>query len=286
MDWSLRELRCFVTAAEAGSLTAAAAELHVSQAAVSRRIAALEGSLGRQLLRRGRHGCEATAAGEQLLPQARRVLAEASRLETLAREQQSQIRVGYAWAALGGHTTELIRGWPESHPDVELRLLRHNSPTSGLAEGRCDAAILRVAPDASRFDSVVVGLERRLAAFPADDPDWGRRRTLRLREFAGRTVLTDPRTGTTSQILWHGEHAPARFVDSSDVEEWLTAIAAGLGVGTTSEATAVHHPRPGVVFRPIVDAPRIPVRIAWWRDDPPGAVGELIAFVARLYGAR
>ena len=47
MEWSLRELRCFTTAAEAGTLTGAAESLHVSQAAVSRGIASLEQALGR-----------------------------------------------------------------------------------------------------------------------------------------------------------------------------------------------------------------------------------------------
>lgn len=46
MDWTLRELRHFQCAAEAGSFTAAADELHVSQAAVSRTIAGLEANVG------------------------------------------------------------------------------------------------------------------------------------------------------------------------------------------------------------------------------------------------
>lgn len=49
MEWSLRELRCFTTAAEAGTLTGAAESLHVSQAAVSRGIASLEQALGQRV---------------------------------------------------------------------------------------------------------------------------------------------------------------------------------------------------------------------------------------------
>ena len=77
MDWTLRELRYFVAAAEAGSFTDAAAQLYISQAAVSRTIAGLEKVVGDTLLRRVPRGCELTATGAQILPHARRVLSEA-----------------------------------------------------------------------------------------------------------------------------------------------------------------------------------------------------------------
>lgn len=286
MEWSLRELRCFTVAAELGTLTGAAEHLHVSQAAVSRAIASFELALGQRVLHRGRNGCELTSFGEALLPQARRVLASAEQLNTLARAQQGQLTLGYAWAALGKHTTALQRGWAKTHPETELKLIRHTSPTSGLAEGRCDAAIMRVTPDPTKFASAVVGLERRLAAFSSDDPQWARRRSLRMRDFASRTVLADSRTGTTSSALWSGVHAPERFIESADLDDWLNGIATGIGVGTTAEATAAQHARPGVTFLPITDAPRIPVHIAWWNSDPPAKISELIEAVTRLYHAQ
>lgn len=283
MDVSLRELRCFIAAVEAGTLTGAATELHVSQASVSRGIAGLERTLGQRVLRRGRHGCEPTAFGESMLPDARRILAQVDRLGVLAKAHHGQLNLGYSWAALGRHTTPLLRGWPKSHPETELRLIRHLSPTSGLAEGRCDAAIMRTPPDPARFSSAVVGLERRVAAFSADDPLWAKRRSLRMHEFAGRTILTDPRTGTTSRALWDGGPQPDHFVDIHDIDEWLNSLAAGAGVGVTSEASVVHYARTGIVYRPITAAPRIAVRIAWWRDDPPTGIEALIETVTRLY---
>lgn len=285
MEWSLRELRCFTTAAELGTVTEAAEVLHVSQAAVSRGIASLELALGQRVLHRGRHGCEPTAFGEALLPQARRVLANVEQLNALASEQHGQLTLGYAWAALGRHTTAFQRGWSRDHPETELRLIRHTTPTSGLAEGKCDAAIVRVVPDHSKFASAVVGLERRLAVFPSDDPVWARRRSLRMRDFVSRTVLSDTRTGTTTRALWDGGPSPERFVESTDLEDWLNGIATGIGVGITAEATAAQHSRPGVNFRPITDAPRIPVRIIWWRSDPPDKIAELIEAVTKLYNA-
>jgi DNA-binding transcriptional LysR family regulator len=285
MDWSLRELRFFVTAAEAGSFTEAAAQLYVSQAAVSRTIAGLEKTVGDRLLRRVPRGCELTSTGQQVLPHARRVLSEAERFTDFLTSRHDVLRLGYAWAALGRHTARLQRDWAARHDALELELLRHNSPTAGLAEGRCDVAIVRRPVDEKRFDSLVVGLERRLVAFASDDPQWSRRRQLSMAEIADRTVIIDPRVGTTSSRLWHGADHPPRFIESTDVDGWLDAIAAGRGVGTTAEATAHHHPRPGVTYRPIKDGPRIPVRLAWWRDHHPNGLGDLVDAVTQLYAA-
>lgn len=69
-----------------------------------------------------------------------------------------------------------------------------------------------------------------------------------------------------------------------DVGAWLDAIAAGRGVGTTSEATAGHHARAGVKYLAIKGAVRIPVSLLWWREDRPPGLPELVEEVADLYG--
>jgi len=283
MDWTLRELRYFVAAAEAGSFTEAAAQLYISQAAVSRTIAGLEKIVGDKLLRRVPRGCELTTTGAQILPQARRVLSEADNFTEFVMSRHGVLRLGYAWAAVGRHTARLQREWAQRHGQVELQLVKQNSPTAGLAEGLCDAAIVRRPIDEKRFATVVVGLERRLVAFASDDAQWSRRRQLSMAEIADRTVIIDPRVGTTSSELWHGSQHKPQFIESSDIDTWLDAIAAGRGVGTTAEATAYHHSRQGVTYRPIKDGPRIPVRLAWWHDHRPHGLDDLIDAITRLY---
>lgn len=283
MDFSLRDLRFFVTAAEAGSFTEAASQLFVSQAAVSRTIAGFERQVGDKLLRRTVRGCEVTGAGAQLLPEARRVLAEADRFSRFLAARQRTLRLGYAWAALGVHTTALQRQWPKQCPGLEMVLLRNNSPTFGLAEGMCDVAVMRREVNAELYDSVVVGLEQRMVVFAADDPQWARRRVLSMSELADRTVFIDSKMGATDPADWaQGERRP-QFLESSDVDSWLDGIVAGRAVGTTAEATAHHHPRPTVAYRPLKDGPRIPVRLAWHRHEPPAGLGELISLATDLY---
>ncbi len=281
MNMELRQLRCLVAIVDAGTLTDAAIELGISQAAVSRNLAGLEAELGTRLLRRTTRQLAPTPKGAQVIARARRVLAEVDDLVAEAASGPDQVRLGHAWSALGRHTLAFQRRWAREHPETHLQLIRTSSGTAGLGEGTCDLAILRVEPDAKRFASAIVGIESRVCAVATDDP-WARRRFVRLADFSTRTILIDRRSGTTTGDLWPVEHRPEmEFV--SDVDDWLAAIAAGPAVGLTADGTADQYPRPGIVFRPIRDAEPVAVRIAWWRDDPHPAASAVVQLASELY---
>ncbi|WP_336922425.1 LysR family transcriptional regulator [Aquipuribacter sp. SD81] len=281
---TVESLRAFVAVADEGTFTDAALALGTSQAAVSRRVAALEDRLGVRLLQRGPRGATPTATGTRLLAHARRVLDELAALERVAADAGSETRVGFAWSALGRHTTTLQRRWVAEHPGRRLVLVQAGTPSAGLLEGLVDVAVVRREVADERLRAALVGVERRLACLPSDDP-LARRRVLRLADFDGRTVAVDLRTGTTTRDLWPAGGGPATTREVHGVDEWLTAVAAGEALGLTSEATAAQFPRPGVVYRPVQDAPPVPVHLVWWHDDPPSHVAELVGLVRALYAA-
>ncbi|MGW2849372.1 LysR family transcriptional regulator, partial [Streptomyces sp. NPDC001274] len=78
--------RTFVTVCRLGSLSAAAAELHHTQSAVSRQISGLERQVGASLMERHARGVRPTAAGEAFLRHARATLNEADRAVRAARD--------------------------------------------------------------------------------------------------------------------------------------------------------------------------------------------------------
>lgn len=281
MDLELRHLRCLVAIVDAGTFTDAAIELGISQAAVSRNLLGLEQILGVRLLHRTSRTVTPTTAGVHVLAQARQILAAADNLVTEAATGHTRLRIGHAWSAMGRHTREFQRRWAASHPDVDLHLIRTNSATGGLAEGRCDIAVLRTAADSTRFASAIVGHERRYCALAADDP-WARRRSIRLSEISRRTVLVDRRTGTTTPDLWPADARP-RIQDTRDIDDWLAIIAAGGGIGITPEGTTAQYRRDGVIFRPIRDAPPIAVQMAWRRHDPHPSTHAAVALLTELY---
>ncbi|WP_308251282.1 LysR substrate-binding domain-containing protein [Streptomonospora nanhaiensis] len=148
-----------------------------------------------RLLHRTSRTVEPTAAGARVLTRARPLLAGADELVAEAASGRSRLNIGHAWSAFGRHTTEFQRRWRRDHPDVELRLVRHNSSTGGLAEGLCDLAVVRSALDLKPWSHAFVGHEDRYLALASDDP-WARRRGIRLAEVATRTLALDRRTGT------------------------------------------------------------------------------------------
>ena len=279
----LRHLRALVAVVDAGSFTRAAAQLGVSQAAVSRTIAGLEQVLGARVLHRTTREVQLSPVGARVLGHARRAVEEATALARAVSEVRGHVRMGYAWAALGRHTTAVQRQWLLDHPGGELVFLQSNTPTAGLREGLVDVAVLRRPVDDDRFATTRVGAEPRFAAVRTGHA-LARRRHLTLADLAGHTVAVDGQTGTTTEQLWTQAAAPAGTREVDGVDAWLTVIAAGQAIGVTSEATARQHPRPGVTYRPVHDAPPVAVRLAWWRDSPPPALSELLALTCRAYG--
>lgn len=283
MNVDLRQLRALVAVLEEGTFTDAAIALDTSQASVSRAVADLERSLGRRLVQRTSRGALPTPIGRQVADRGRRALAEIAGIEQLSREDlPTELRIGFAWAVFGPRTTTVQRRWQAANPDGTLTFLQSNSPTAGLVEGLVDIAVIRRPLDDRRFEISPVGLENRVVAVSADDP-LSRRRRLQLADLVDRPIALDPASGSTSTDLWPAAARPSTVKEVHGIEEWLTAIGAGLAIGMTSEATADQFPRRGVRYRPVLDAPPIAVWLVWWRDDPPAGAGALRQLVAEIY---
>ena len=282
MDLELRQLQCLAALVGAGTFTDAAIDLGISQAAVSRNIAALERALDVRLVHRTTRSVALTEAGERAMIHVRRAL---SALDELVREAGSQagtLRIGYAWSALGEHTTEFQRRWAAAFPDTELELVRNNTPTAGLTEGTVDLAILRRAPAAADVRVAQVGEEKRYCAMSSDDP-LASRRSVTLAQVAQSALAVDARTGSTTRELWPADSQPEKFVPIRDVDDWLTVIGSGRARGITAASTAHQYRRRGVVYRAVRDAPPVPVYLAWSVGDAPRERQLVIDLLATLY---
>lgn len=281
LSLELKHLRCLVAIIDTGSFTDAALELGVSQAAVSRTLAGLETLLGVRLLHRTSRSVAPTSAGVQVLARARVLLSGAEELVRETTTGHSQIRVGHAWSAFGRRTAEFQRSWQEHHPETELRLIRHNTPTGGLAEGLCDLAVVRAPLDLKPWAHALIGYEGRYVAMASDDP-WARRRQIRLGEIPAHTLAIDHRTGTTTLDLWPADDRPA-IEYTRDVDDWLTAISTGRCIGITPESTVSQYQRTGIAYRPLVDAEPVPVYLLWRTHDFHPATHTAIALAKTLY---
>lgn len=282
MDPEVRQLRALLAVVDAGTFTGAADLLGVSQASVSRTVAALERALGTRVLQRTTREVSLTPVGAQVARHARRVVEEVAAIRRAAEQGRGDLRVGYAWSALGRHTTAVQRRWSEVRPGSTLQFVQSRTPTAGLTDGAVDVSVLRRPVADARVATALLGVERRYAAVAADDP-LARRRSVTLADFAGRTVAVDALTGTTSEELWSPSGAPVATRTVRGIEDWLTVVAAGQAVGMSAEATAAQHRRPGVVYRPVRDAPPVQVWLAWWADSPPPDLDALVRLIREQY---
>lgn len=277
----LRHLQHFVAVVDAGSFTAAAAQLRVSQAAVSRNVRALEEALGVRLLERTSRAVRLTSAGTRILTRARTTLATVDDLLREAASGASTLLIGHAWSSFGAHTRDFQRRWQTEHPGVSLRFVYQNLPTAGLVEGLCDIAVIRNPLDLRAWPHALIGYERRYVALASDDP-WARRRSIRWDELRERSILVDRVSGTTHEELWDGDPKP-NLLPSESIDGWLTMVAAGEGIGVSAEATAAQYRREGIVYRAIRDAPPMPVHLIWRAEDAHPLTPAVVALAIDLY---
>lgn len=143
VDFGLVE--AFVAVVEHGGFTRAAEGLHLSQPALSRRIALLEHELGRAVFERGRTGVRLTDAGEAFLPHAQTALAcvrdGTAAVRALAQGDVGRLTLGIVGTLASTGLTARLASFRAAHPRLRL-LLRTGSSAdvSGLVR-RGDAQL-------------------------------------------------------------------------------------------------------------------------------------------------
>lgn len=160
MHFDLVDLKLFVAATEARSITAGAARTALALASASARIKRMEESLGAPLLVRQRRGVEPTAAGESLLAHARIVLASVEALEgdlaVHVRGQRATVRMLANTAGLSEHLPKALAGFLVRHPEISITVDERDSIQIGqaIASGAADlglAVAQSVAAPLARF---------------------------------------------------------------------------------------------------------------------------------------
>lgn len=147
MNFRLRQLHHAVVLADAGTYSAAAKELHISQPALSRSIQALERQTGARLFDRTRAGVQPTAVGEVVVGRGRVLLASASDLE---REIGLTLGLGIGSLRIGAgpypaqiSVSTACARLIARHPELELdvRVGDWQFLTRRVLEGRIDLAV-------------------------------------------------------------------------------------------------------------------------------------------------
>lgn len=191
----LRHLRYFSAVAEAGSFSAAARQLHVSQSSVSEQIADLEGELGGLLLDRSGRQVRLTALGTVFLEEARKTLGAAERALEVTRGslrgETGTLSIGFFLWGAGGFFPRIIREFRRSHPGIRLSLfdMQPVLQVQALEEGRLDVGLTRPPEPAAEhlFAHELLFRDPIMVVMRPDHPLAGRE--LRLEDLAGQPLV-------------------------------------------------------------------------------------------------
>lgn len=146
----LQQLRYFVAVAETRHFTQAAAQEGITQPTLSKQIHSLEADLGAPLFDRLRGNITLTAAGEALLPLARRIVADADtarrEVQELVGLRRGRVRLGATPSLCLSLVPGLLRRYHDAYPNIDLVVAEGGSQDLAreLARGDLDLALIVV----------------------------------------------------------------------------------------------------------------------------------------------
>ena len=289
----LDTIRTFVAAADAGQFQEAAAELAVTQQAVSKRIAALERSLGVRLFTRTPRGAELTIDGQAFLPHARELLRVAERAVASVRTGRRPLRVDVI--ASRSAQSGLMRGFHRAHPDIELdvmMLFDVDTAVAAIRSGAIDASFRAVAvpgrPLPEDIESVRV-LDEPLELLTGPGHALAGTRSVTLAQLTGHRIWMP---GIVPGTEW------AAYYDDLVAEFGLAIEATGPNFGSDAlldtiadtpalatfmggQTRLVWPTGHGLRRIPVTDPmPVYPHSLLWHRDNPHPALATLRAHLA------
>jgi DNA-binding transcriptional LysR family regulator len=238
--FDLEQLRTLAAVIDAGSLTAAAPRVFLSQSSVSEQIRKLEERAGQSLLTRSKAGVLPTEAGTRLLAYARRILAlsdEAFR-DLHGETLQGELRLAVTDYFRPGDLTRLLGRLGESYPKVRLNvsILKSDALRSAYANGEFDVGL------AMNITGAASSLERgaKAAVIRRESLVWLGAAGMRLARGEPVRLLCLPDTCSLHQFtvaLLRRRRVPYVLAHvASGVAGLQSALAAGLGVACLNES--------------------------------------------------
>lgn len=267
-----RSLRYFVAVAEELNFARAAERLGISPPPLSRAIRRLEAELGVTLFERTTHRVARTPAGDVLLAEARVALDALEAAGRRARRVAEGPKLVLAVKADGdAGLLEPILARYASEPDavpVAVRLCGWQEQPRLLRAGEADVALVHAPFDGTGLDTETLAAEPRVAVLAADHP------------LAARDRLELADLGLDAGSV--ERHIDEARRGHDDLAQVLTAVSLGKVVTLLPASVTARYPRPGVVYRPVPEAPPVVLALAWPERSRSTATAALVRVAAEV----
>lgn len=251
MDYSLRELECFIAVAEELSFTRAAKRLNLAQPPLSRHIKALEEKINATLFVREPRQISLTAAGSIFYDETRNIPHCLERAGEIAKRcsvgETARLRLGFVSAVMNNELIEVFRNFREKHPAIQI-MLHDTSPHEQLraiSEGRLDGGFVGLAPlDKRPGIRFVAWRKESLVCLVPSGHRFYERKSVSLPALADESFIAMSHesapafAGHVRELCKSAGFRPREILESPRAQAVALMVAAGSGIAILPEALA------------------------------------------------
>ncbi|OEU97101.1 hypothetical protein AN216_17605 [Streptomyces oceani] len=241
---SFNQLRSFHAVALAGSVTGAAALLHVSQPTVTVQLRQLEAHYSVDLVRRTPRGVRLSELGEALYELTQRLFALEGEAVELLNSAGGTLRGRLRVGGVAPHfVMRLLSAFSQAHPAVDLSLRLDNSTSviRSLVAQEIDVGVVGQTALDTRLYALPYS-KQDIVLFCRDDHPWASREGVELAELTGQPLVMREQGSTCRLTLERAlqEREVTPHIALEVVREGVRdAVVAGFGVGVTTESEFV-----------------------------------------------
>jgi len=290
----LRQMRCVVAIAEAGSLTRAAEHLSLAQPALTQTLNRVEIELGVKLFERTRRGATLTDAGHAIVDDLRASIAHAQaatdRAQAIGQGRAGRLVIGFVTHAIYKVLPRALARLRSQYPQVivSLREMSNAEQVQALERGEIDIALLH--PPVSVNMPVhehALGHDRLIAALPAS-VDLAEGADVTLADIAANGLVWFPQAQMPALraemlgVFRQSGHNAFVVQEANRTLTVLACVAAGAGWSLLPESVrALQHE--GVRYANVRDGdalPRFELSAIWPRRSRPALVDAFAAMLS------
>ncbi|CAM4141406.1 LysR substrate-binding domain-containing protein [Kerstersia similis] len=249
MRFDLTDLRLFQCICDSGTITAGAAQAHLTLASASERVRGMEASLGVALLRRGRRGVTPTPAGQTLLHHARAVTQQMTLMQGEMRQYgqglKGLVRMSSNGAAFSEYLPSLLGSFLHQYPGVSIDIEERASHevVDGLRRGACELGIASDTADLSGLRHIGFRHDTLVLIVPPDHA-LASQRQIGFDAVAGADFVgLDNDSALQQHIAHHArrQHGglPAYRIRARSFEAVCRMVGCGAGIAVVPRVTAL-----------------------------------------------
>lgn len=235
----INNLNAFIQVAETGSFSDAANKLHITQPAVSKRIAALETQLNTRLIDRIGRKVELTQAGATLLPRAIAIISDLEdarrSLDNLSGDVTGRLNLAISHH-LGLHRLPpILREFSQRYPEVKLDIQFQDSEVAyeAVTQGKIELAIITLTEQISEKIYAMTIWEDPLTFVVSSNHPLAKNNSITLQTLSKHDAILpelNTFTGTITKRLFNDQQLPLNVGMTTNYLETISMMVS-LGLG-------------------------------------------------------